>query len=105
MSTPTREDLIQRLKAVQDPEIPINVWDLGLIYRLDVKDDGCVALDFTLTNPACPLGRVLEASIRAALSQAPGVKNVSVQLVMEPAWSREKMTEDGRLYAAMYGLG
>lgn len=102
--TVARERLIGVLKEVYDPEIPVNVWDLGLIQRLEAKPGGRVEVDFILTNPACPLADELGASIRAALERVPGVVETDVRVVYEPVWSRERLTEDGRAMASMLGL-
>lgn len=92
-----KEDVIVALKTVYDPEIPVNVYELGLIYRLDIGAAGDVAIDMTLTAPACPVAGEIPHEVAAAVAACAGVGAVEVRLVWEPAWTPEKMSRDARL--------
>ncbi len=85
------------LKTVYDPEIPVDIYSLGLIYAIDVDDDGNVKIDMTLTAPSCPASDFLMEDIRMKLESIDGVKNVDVQLVFEPEWNQDMMTEEAKL--------
>lgn len=98
----TREQVVEVLKTVFDPEIPVNVYDLGLIYDLQMDGDN-VKIVMTLTAPGCPVGPQLAAEIQNRL-QAIGAEDVSVTFVWSPAWSTEKVTPDGRLALQMMGM-
>ncbi len=92
------------LKKVHDPEIPISVWDLGLVYNLDVTDDGVVKLVMTLTSPACPVAGQILWQIVNMIKQIPGVKDVDLDLTFDPPWTPFKMTEEGRKkYKELFG--
>jgi len=91
----TREEVIEALKKVYDPEIPINVVDLGLIYRVDVVGD-VVHIDMTTTAPGCPMAYYIVAMVRRAVLSVPGVKDVKIRLVWDPPWSPDRATEEGR---------
>ncbi len=98
----TREQAIDVLKTVFDPEIPVNVWDLGLIYDLQVTDED-VAISMTLTAPGCPVGPQIAAEIENKL-QSIGANAVSVSFVWSPPWSTEKVTPEGKLHLQMMGI-
>jgi FeS assembly SUF system protein len=91
------EAVIDALRTVYDPEIPLNIYDLGLIYRLDVADDGSVSIDMTLTAPGCPVAGAMPGAVADAVTAVDGVGEVEVRLVWEPPWSQDRMTEDARL--------
>ena len=94
----TQERVIEVLRTVFDPEIPVNIYDLGLIYRIELTDDATsLAVDMTLTAPNCPIADVVVDSVHEAVSDVPGVVDVSIELVFEPVWSQEMMTEEARL--------
>lgn len=84
------------LRSVIDPELGVNIVDLGLVYDVAIAADGSVAIEMTLTTPGCPLGGFLEDQIRACLAQLPQVRGVAVGLVWEPPWSSEAMSEAAR---------
>lgn len=92
-----REDLIMVLRTIYDPEIPVNIFDLGLIYGIDIQPDGHVEIEMTLTAPACPVAGTFPATVEERLSEVPGVNSVHVELVWEPAWSMDTMSESARL--------
>lgn len=85
------------LKTVFDPEIPINIYDLGLIYKIDLAEDGQLTLDMTLTAPNCPAVDFIVEDVRMKVGSVEGVKNVDVNIVFEPAWDKNMMSEEAQL--------
>ena len=96
-----QDRIVAALRTVFDPEIPVNIYDLGLIYALDVAADGAVAIRMTLTAPACPVAGVMPGLVESAVRQVTGVSAVSVELVWDPPWSKERMSEEARLQLGM----
>jgi len=99
--TLARDDVIRMLSTIHDPEIPVNIWDLGLIYGLEITGID-VAIKMTLTAVGCPIGPAIAEEIRNKL-QSIGAGNVTVDFVWSPAWTPERLTEDGRM--ALQSLG
>jgi metal-sulfur cluster biosynthetic enzyme len=99
-----RADCIDALKVVRDPEIPVNIVDLGLVYRLDVDADGSVDVDMTLTSMGCPVQDMIQADVELACMKVDGVRKVTVEFVWSPAWSTDKMTDDGKKQMKMFGF-
>ncbi len=100
-----KEQIVDFLKAVHDPEIPVNIYDLGLIYRIDLFEDGeqfRAEIDMTLTAPGCPVAGTMPGLVQLAASQASGLSEVKVELVWEPAWDRSRMSEAARLELDMF---
>lgn len=95
------ERVVAALRSVYDPEIPVNIYDLGLVYGLDISPAGEVHVRMTLTAPNCPVAQSFPETVRAVLQAVPGVNEVKVELVWEPPWSRERMTEAARLQLGM----
>lgn len=91
------KDIVRALKQVYDPEIPVNIYDLGLIYELDVNDEGEVMIKMTLTAPNCPMADQLVEDVHEAVADTPGVTNVSIELVFEPEWDKSRMSEEALL--------
>lgn len=91
------EQVLAMLKTVYDPEIPVNIYDLGLIYRIDISEEGVCNIDMTLTAPSCPASDFLMEDIRQKVGQVEGIKEVNVQLVFEPEWSKDMMSEEAKL--------
>ena len=85
------------LRQVYDPEIPVNVYDLGLIYGISVDDDHKVDIKMTLTAPNCPIADVVVESVAEAVRDVPGVTDVAIELVFEPEWNKDMMSEEARL--------
>ena len=85
------------LRTVFDPEIPVNIYDLGLIYKVEVKDDCTVDIDMTFTAPTCPAADFILEDVRQKVEAVTGVKGASVQLVFEPEWDKSMMSEEARL--------
>ncbi len=93
--------IIDALRNVHDPEIPVNIYDLGLIYDIDVDDDGKAAIRMTLTAPACPVAGILPGQVEQAARAVEGISDATVELVWDPPWSQERMSEDARLQLGM----
>lgn len=91
------EKIVKMLKTVFDPEIPVNVYDLGLIYKIDLDDNACLKLDMTLTAPNCPAADFILEDIRMKLESIEGIKSVDVNLVFEPEWNQDMMSEEAKL--------
>jgi FeS assembly SUF system protein len=89
--------VLEALKTVRDPEIPINLVDLGLIYELTVKKGGVVYVEMTLTTPACPVAQSMPGEVEAAIRGVPEVTDVRVKLVWTPPWDRDRMSEEAKL--------
>lgn len=92
--TKIEEKIVDVLKTVYDPEIPVNIWDLGMIYKIDVKDDATVDLDMTFTAPSCPAADFILEDVRSKVDSVEGVKSANVNLVFEPAWDQSMMSEE-----------
>ncbi len=88
---------VEMLRTVFDPEIPVNVYELGLIYKIDVSDDYKVSIDMTLTAPSCPAADFIIEDIRQKVGSIEGVTDVEVNLVFEPEWTKDMMTEEAKL--------
>ncbi len=91
------EEVVEAMRTVYDPEIPVNIYDLGLIYTLDIQDDGSAVIEMSLTAPGCPVAGEMPGMVADAVSAVPGIGEVEVRLVWEPPWSPELMSEDARL--------
>ena len=91
------ERIVEVLKTVYDPEIPVDIYNLGLIYRIDLHDDGILELDMTLTAPNCPAADFIVEDVRTKLDGITGVKDAKVNLVFEPEWDKDMMTEEAKL--------
>jgi FeS assembly SUF system protein len=98
----TEDDLIQAIGTVFDPEIPVNVYELGLIYAVDIYDDGKVKVEMTLTAPACPSAQELPEQVHDAVMTVPGVTSVEVETVWDPPWDPSRMTDEARLQLNMF---
>lgn len=91
------EKIVEMLKTVYDPEIPVNVYDLGLIYKIDLSDDGSLAIDMTLTAPNCPAADFIMEDIRQKIESIDGVTTAQINLVFEPEWDKDMMTDEAKL--------
>lgn len=94
-------DIVEAIKTVFDPEIPINVYDLGLIYKINQMDDGDVHIDMSLTAPGCPVAGVLPQQVADAIATIDGVGKIEVEVVWEPAWTLERLSEEARMMLEM----
>ena len=93
----SENDIIKKIKTVFDPEIPVNIYDLGLIYKLDIDKKNNIIIKMTLTTPNCPVAGSMPESVGKAVSQIEGISSIKVELVWEPKWSKDMMTEDAKL--------
>ncbi len=89
--------VVAALKTVYDPEIPVDIWELGLVYSVEVSPEGKVAIKMTLTAPGCPVAGSLPAEVEARLLEVPGVTEARVELVWEPMWNKDMMSEEAKL--------
>jgi FeS assembly SUF system protein len=97
-----KDDLVVALKTVFDPEIPVDIYELGLIYRLDVDEARNIEVDMTLTAPGCPVAGDMPGWVENAVSSVPGVGQVKVNLVFDPPWDPSRMSEEARLALNMF---
>lgn len=97
-----RRRIVQQLKTVRDPEIPVDIYELGLIYLIDIDDDWNVRIDMTLTAPACPVAGEMPRWVHDAVSQIEEVKNVGVNMVFDPPWDPNLMSDEARLELGMF---
>ena len=95
--TKIEERIVDVLKTVYDPEIPVNIWDLGMIYKVDVNDDQTVDLDMTFTSPSCPAADFILDDVRTKIETLDDIKSANVNLVFEPAWDQSMMSEEARV--------
>lgn len=93
----TEENIVRMLKTVYDPEIPVNIYDLGLIYNIDVQENGHLEIDMTLTAPNCPAVDFIVEDVRMKTGSVEGIESVDVNIVFEPAWDRSMMSEEAQL--------
>ena len=89
-------DIVESIRTVSDPEIPINVYEMGLIYKIDQTDNGDIFIEMTLTAPTCPIAGVLPQQVADAVAQTNGVGKVEVKLVWEPAWTPDRLTDEAK---------
>lgn len=101
--TPLRDRVVHALRGVMDPELPVNIFDLGLIYRLDIATDGVVVIEMTLTSPNCPVAGDMPANVQAAVRGVDGVVDCRVKLVWEPKWDKSRMSEAAQLDMGLFG--
>ena len=97
-----KDSIISALKTVSDPEIMINIWDMGLIYDIRIADNGNVEVDMTVTAPTCPVAGVLPVQAAEAVSALDGVGEVEVRLVWEPAWTFERLSDEAKMMFEMF---
>ncbi len=96
------EDIVSALKTVYDPEIPADIYELGLIYKVDIKDDRTVDVDMTLTTPNCPAAAELPMMVENAVASVQGVGPVNVQVIWDPPWDPSRMSDEARLVLNMW---
>lgn len=92
-----QERIVDVLKTVYDPEIPVDIWNLGMIYKIEVNDDGTVDLDMTFTAPNCPAADFIVEDVRTKLESVQGVKAANINLVFEPVWDQSMMSEEAKV--------
>lgn len=98
----SEDAVISVMKTVFDPEIPVDIYELGLIYAVEIADDGKVKVEMTLTTPSCPSAQELPSQVEEAVRAVPGVTDVTVEVVWDPPWDQSRMSEDARLALNMY---
>ncbi len=98
----TEDQVIAALRTVHDPEIPVNIYDLGLIYDTTIHDDGTVEIEMSLTAPGCPVAGEMPGEVARAVAALPGAGEVTARLVWDPPWTPERMSEDARLALGMF---
>ena len=96
------DELVTALKTVFDPEIPVDIYELGLIYKVDVSDDRDVVVEMTLTAPGCPVAGEMPGWVEDAVREVPGVRNVKVDLVFDPPWDPSRMSDEAKLQLNMF---
>jgi FeS assembly SUF system protein len=96
------DDIVAAIKTVYDPEIPADIYELGLIYRIDLADDRAVAIDMTLTTPNCPAAQDLPTMVENAVASVPGVGEVKVNIVWDPPWDQSRMSDEARATLNMW---
>ena len=97
-----RDAIVQELKTVFDPEIPVDIWELGLVYDVFVTAEGVAAIAMTLTAPACPAAQYLPGQVADAARRVPGVSDAKVDVVWEPAWSKDRMSDAAKLQLGLW---
>ncbi len=97
-----RRDIVAQLKTVNDPEIPVDIYELGLVYRIDIDDDKNVTIDMTLTTPNCPVAEDMPAAVQMAVAKVEDVKDVKVNLVFDPPWDQSLMSEEAQIALNMF---
>ena len=101
-SAPSEDEVLEALKSVIDPELGINIVDLGLVYEVDIAEDGDVDFQYTLTTMGCPIGPLIEDQMRAFLAPLPGIGDVRPEMVLRPAWTPEMMSEEAKAALGMF---
>jgi FeS assembly SUF system protein len=96
------DDIVAALKTVYDPEIPADIYELGLIYRIEISDDRMVAIDMTLTAPGCPVAGEMPGWVENAVATVPGVQGVAVSMVFDPPWDQSRMSDEARVALDMW---
>ncbi len=102
IALPSETALLDAISTVYDPEIPVNIYELGLIYAVDISDAGAVKVEMTLTAPGCPSAQELPVQVRDALLGVPGVTSAEVETVWDPPWDPSRMTDEARLSLNMF---
>ena len=92
-----KEKIIKEIKKIYDPEIPVNIYELGLIYKIEISEKNDVLIEMTLTSPNCPVAESLPNSVKENILKINGIKNVDLKLVWDPPWTKEKMSEAAKL--------
>ena len=97
MAVPTQNKVIEVLKSIFDPEIPVDIYELGLIYEVKISDEGMVDIDMTLTSPNCPVAESLPKEVEDKVAEMDGVSGAKVQIVFDPPWTQDMMSEAAKL--------
>lgn len=102
MSEPLYDQVLEAIKTVYDPEIPVNIWELGLIYSVDIDEENKVHVKMTLTSPACPVAESLPMEVQEKIMQVEGISDVDLRVVFSPPWTKDKMSEEARFALDMF---
>lgn len=94
---PLFDDVVEAVRSVYDPEIPVNLYDLGLIYRIEISEENDIEVDMTLTAPGCPVAGEMPGMVAEAVEPLPGVRTVDVRLVWDPPWDMSRMSDEARM--------
>ena len=97
-----KEEIINCIKTVEDPEIPFNLYDLGLIYNIEIDDNNNINIDMTLTNPNCPVAGSMPESVGKAIESLENINSINIKLVWQPKWTKDLMSEDAKLALDIY---
>lgn len=97
-----KESVIEQLKTVYDPEIPVNIYDLGLIYQVDIDDDAHAHIQMTLTTPGCPVAQTFPGNVEQSVLKVEGINECTVELVWDPPWTQDRMTEVAKLELGLF---
>ncbi len=97
-----RENVLQTLRSIYDPEIPVNIYDIGLIYNIDISEESDVEIKMTLTSPQCPVAETLPPEVEQKVAETEGVTGATVHVVWEPPWNPDMMSEDAKLELNMF---
>ena len=97
VAIPTEQDVIDMVKTIFDPEIPVDIYELGLIYEINVKESGFIHIDMTLTSPNCPVAESLPNDVKQKVASMEGVVDADVEVVFEPTWTQDMMSEEAKL--------
>ena len=100
--TINKEEIINRIKTVKDPEIPVNLYDLGLIYNIEIDDKNNINIDMTLTNPNCPVAGSMPESVGKSIESIKNINSINIKLVWQPKWTKDLMSEDAKLALDIY---
>jgi FeS assembly SUF system protein len=101
-NTELRDAIVKVMKTVYDPEIPVDIYELGLIYKVDVDEEGVARVDMTLTSPMCPVGEMLPAEVERKVADVEGIRQAHVQVVWDPPWSQDFMSEAARIQLGFF---
>ncbi len=102
MSEELYDQVMDAIKTVYDPEIPVNIWELGLIYSVDIDEENKVHVKMTLTSPACPVAESLPMEVQEKIMQVEGISDVDLRVVFSPPWTKDKMSEEARFALDMF---
>ena len=97
-----KEEIINCIKTVEDPEIPVNLYDLGLIYNIEIDDNNNISIDMTLTNPNCPVAGSMPESVGKSIESLENINSINIKLVWKPKWTKDLMSEDAKLSLDIY---
>jgi FeS assembly SUF system protein len=102
MSDSLEERIVAAIRTIYDPEIPVNIYDLGLIYEINLNEENFADIKMTLTAPGCPVAGILPGQVEQTVKKVPGVSDAKVELVWEPAWTKDRMTEEAKLELGLF---